>query len=234
MDFFSFDLPSQKPESPEVPIPKEKFSIPYPDSIAKQWRRLELISPEELYQEKLSLRSMQRKHDEVLDEYIKMVDEMYVRRCGYCILNDECLNLIAKYTPIIEMGAGLGFIASLLAKKGVDINCYDIITPDKNDYFPKRSKMHYPVIQAEENIVKNFPDRTLLLIWPPYDEPMAFDILSQYTGDTFIYIGEDRDGCNGDDNFFKLLEEKWQSVKYRWVARHNMVHDGLNIYKRKN
>lgn len=74
----------------------------------------------------------------------------------------------------------------------------------------------------------------MLLCWPPYDSPMAFDALSAFRGQYLFYIGEGAGGCTADDDFFDLLDEKWELVTicedfYSWAG----IRDNLHLYKRK-
>lgn len=104
---------------------------------------------------------------------------------------------------VIEVGAGSGYLAWQLAQLGIDILAVDIAPPDPG--------LYHPVGQAGPEQAAAHSDRVLLLSWPPQDDPMAFDSLTNYRGDTLIYIGERR-GCTADKQFFDLLFRDWMPV----------------------
>lgn len=152
-----------------------------------------------------------------------------VVKYAWAIPDDEVINTIVKYSPIIEVGAGTGYWASLIAEQGGDILAFDI-SPYTNC---QANNQHYLVQQAEESIVKNYSNRSLFLCWPPYKEPMAHDCLKNYKGDTLIYIGEFRGGCTADNKFFDLLEKEWELIEEQNIPQWETMHDYLSIYKRK-
>ena len=88
--------------------------------------------------------------------------------------------------------------------------------PDQgeNVYFQKTDRLQHPVSQndPDDHSYINQEDRTLLLIWPPANEPMAAEVLRTYNGKWFVYIGEERNGANAEANFFDLLDQEYSEV----------------------
>lgn len=50
---------------------------------------------------------------------------------AWAIPDTRALNILSKFAPLVEIGAGKGYWGSLLAKKGVDIICVDKYVPEK-------------------------------------------------------------------------------------------------------
>jgi len=48
-----------------------------------------------------------------------------VNKYAWAVPDDRSLEIVAKYSPIVEMGAGTGYWAKLLSDRGVDIVAYD-------------------------------------------------------------------------------------------------------------
>jgi hypothetical protein len=98
-----------------------------------------------------------------------------------------------------------------------------------------RRSIFFPVEQGSVEKLAQHRNRALLLSWPPYDKPFAYEALSAFPGDTLFYIGEGDGGCTGDDAFFRLLYEEWEEVEYcpdhiSWSG----IRDYLTLYRRKS
>src|SRR3990172_10543074 len=160
-----------------------------------------------------------------------------VRKYSWAIPNDEALDKIALHSPIVEIGAGTGYWASLLKGRGADIKAYDSHPPNglpgSNPY--RHGKMWFSVKRGSFSVLAKHKNRALFLCWPPYNDPIAYDCLEAYEangGKTFIYIGESSYGCNGDENFHEMLKCKWSLIKMVDLPQWEGIHDNLFIYKR--
>ena len=146
---------------------------------------------------------------------------------GYSIPGTEAVTEIVNLSPIIEMGAGLGYWAKYIKIAGGKIKCLDTNPP------PKRMQ-HHPINQCSEDHIPD-KDHTLLMIWPLshfHNSTMSEDILSRYEGNTLIYIGESWGGCTGSEQFFKMLKEGWYIEKTIGIPNHNFIYDSCYIYRR--
>ena len=167
---------------------------------------------------------------------------------SWAVPDKRSLDIITKYSPVVEVGAGTGYWASLLSKNGCDITTYDIapvssgienqwhtsepkfeIYEDK--VIEKPTNEYFSVIMCDEDFTPD-KDKTLMLCWPPYDTPMAVDYLRRYKGNHVIYIGE-FDGCNANDDFFGELSTCWQAIDTHDVPQWYGIHDVLEVYERK-
>lgn len=157
----------------------------------------------------------------------------YVYKYAWAIPCKAALEAIASYSPIVEIGAGNGYWASLLHSMGADIVAYDI----KPDKFHLSKKSHhwnwFDVQEGDEKTVKKHSDRALFLCWPPYDEDMAYNCAKNYNGETILFVGE-LNGCTGTEEFFDYLNEHFileETVELPvWLG----LHDALYIYKRNS
>ncbi len=158
------------------------------------------------------------------------------------------LEWIATHCPrIVEIGAGNGYWAWMLTQYGCDVIAYDI-APTENDWV---HGSHYPVLEGGTEKAALHPDRALMLCWPPHSDPMAFDALSAYQGDTLIYIGESSGGCTGDENFFRRLgctltwvdedgeyrdvtpSSEWTLLQKLNIPQWEGIHDAVYVYQRR-
>ena len=157
------------------------------------------------------------------------VRDKLVRKYSWAIPTEAILKTVAKYSPLVEIGAGTGYWAYLLAKLGADIICYDTHvenTPPETIW--------YAIGAGNESKVMEHSNRALFLCWPPYSQPMASNCLKAYTGDTLVYIGEGYSGCTGDGEFHDILEKDWTEVEQISLLNWFGIHDSLWVYHRNN
>lgn len=146
------------------------------------------------------------------------------RQYAWAIPCDAALSAIAAHSPLIEIGAGTGYWASLLAKIGADVLAFDIA--------PANAVWH-KVERGDHQVISEHPGRTLFLCWPPHDEPMAYHCLAAYRGKTLAFVGDGDGGCTACSNFFYELAAKFEHVQNVDIPQWDGIHDYLAIYKRK-
>lgn len=151
---------------------------------------------------------------------------------AFGIPDEKAIKLIASYSPIVEMCAGLGYWAYLLDQMGCDIVAYDTCPDGGNKYIPNGKTPWFNVQKCDEDFVPP-RNRSLFMCWPPYDDSVAFDILSRYSGDTLVYVGEYEGGACADGQFFELIDDSWDQIEWYDIPQFYGLHDELTIYKRK-
>lgn len=147
-----------------------------------------------------------------------------IARYGFAVPTDESVAAIADCSPagVIEIGAGTGYWAELLRDHGVDVIAYDIDPPPSptNKWFAGTAPWH-PVAVGAEDVVSQFPERTLLLVWPTRNETWpadAIELFHQAGGTRLVYIGEGPGGRSGDDRFHALLG----TIDHCYACRYNL------------
>ncbi len=163
-----------------------------------------------------------------------------VRRYAWAIPDKNALKCIANLgVKIVEIGAGRGYWAYMLAQLGVDIVAYDyrpIGSIIRNHYIDwrKNENMEFPywfdVKSGGANKIKLHQDRALMLCWPEHSSTMAYNCLKAYKGNTVIYIGESSEGCTGTDEFFELLDYEYKKIGKIEIPQWQGIHDNLYIY----
>jgi hypothetical protein len=86
---------------------------------------------------------------------------------------------------------------------------------------------------VEVLLIPKYRNWTLFLCWPPFDDPFAFDAIASFKGDTFIYVGEERDGATGNDAFFDELEDNWCFEEGVRIPQWFGMHDYFDVYNRR-
>jgi hypothetical protein len=182
---------------------------------------------------KMSLRSFEQR-------------ERCCKKYAWAIPDPASIAFVAQhlYPYAIEIGAGTGYWAWQLSQCGIDIKAFDSAPPDKipNVYFAPRFideegprelvKTWCSVLQGGPEILKEYPDRTLFLCWPPYATDFAYQCLQEYQGHRFVFVGEGEGGCTGDAEFFKLLEKEWEEIAEHPVQQWSGIHDSIYVYQR--
>ena len=137
-------------------------------------------------------------------------------------------------SDVVEIGAGLGYWAKYLEQFDINVVAFDPKGNHRSGYFTIENEYH-KVLEGGVEQVTLHSDKALMLCWPPYKDPMAYEALVLYKGNYLIYIGESSYGCTGDHDFFNLLEDEWELVHHnRDVMNWWGIHSAEFIYKRKN
>jgi hypothetical protein len=147
-----------------------------------------------------------------------------VKEFAWAIPNNASIEAIVNYSPLIEMGAGTGYWAKLITEAGGDILAYDIDKP---------LKKYFRIKKGSYEKLKRYPDRNLFLSWPPYEADMAYNCVKNHKGKYLIYIGEERGGCTGNDDFHEYVDENFELAETLPILQWQGLHDYIFIYKNK-
>jgi hypothetical protein len=159
-----------------------------------------------------------------------------VREWAWAVPTPEAIAAIAAWSPILEVGAGTGYWARLLAEAGADVVATDSgRTPGAGRWWPVER------VDAVSS-VRRWPGRALLMVWPSWGESWAAEALAAYAGDRFLYVGEPRlverggsveEGATGDARFHALLGEGWLAERVVPVKVWPLLRDRLVVYARR-
>lgn len=158
-----------------------------------------------------------------------------VRDYCWTITDPATLAFVAEHAgpAVVDIGAGTGYWAYQLVQLGVDVVAYDLAPPaSSGNKWHSTGEQWFPVKVGGPKAARRHPDRTLLLSWPPYDEPMGADTLRAYRGSRVVYIGEGEGGCTGDDKFHDLLTDGWTQVAEHEPVQWSGLHDRVFVYDR--
>lgn len=164
-----------------------------------------------------------------LARYSKRRD--FVLKYAFAIPDDEAIEKIAKFSPILELGAGAGYWAMLLRQAGAEVLAVDKRKPTHG----MRRALWSPVgvtTSAAKKAAKHSRTHSLMFCWPSMDD-WCEKALEAYTGQHVIYIGEGKGGCTGTDDFHDILDNLYEQIDYQWIPQWDGIHDQLTIYRRK-
>lgn len=137
----------------------------------------------------------------------------FVEQYGFVLLNQKLIEKLSDFLKdksVCEIGAGTGWLSYNLQQQGVEITPVDYKPGQDSNYGFK--KLHTDVLMYNGlDYLENHSPDVVILSWPDYDTPFAFEILEKMKpGQTLIYVGERYGGCTGNDDFFELLDNKTQ------------------------
>ena len=156
---------------------------------------------------------------------------------SWAIPTEEALDVLARYAPLVEGGAGMGYWTALLCARGIDAIAYDLSPPGgrgRNRYHA-RGRQPWTHIHCGSSVtaVRRHRDRTLVLCWPPLDDDTAsYAALRAYAGELVIYIGEGSDGATGSVRFHRELDLNWTLVQQIDLPHWPRLRDRLMVYRR--
>ena len=154
---------------------------------------------------------------------------IFVSKYSGCIPNFSALQIMIEYSKgktILEVESGNGFWARLIEILG------GIIIPTETN--THENLYHYGIKQySAVEAVKNF-ESDVLFMSKLEQNTYAHDVLSEFKGDTFFFIGDGRSEFTTDNSFFNLLEKEWVLEKNITLLNWKDNHDSLSIYKRVN
>lgn len=189
---------------PETPNPLLAEWERLCEPVGEPWRPYEYRSEREWYDHP-DRRSIEYPNDRELRYEL-------CNRYSFAIPSPRALRRIAALSPLVEVGAGTGYWAMLLAAEGADVLAYDLPADHEDAWANRFREQWYPSHHGDgAEVAAAHPDRTLLLCWPPMTT-MAHDTLRAYAdagGQRLVYIGEGECGCCADDEFHALLEDSW-------------------------
>lgn len=153
------------------------------------------------------------------------------RQYSWAVPNEEAIQRIVAAGPVVEIGAGNGYWAGLVASRGGDIIAYDA-KPYANHWCAAAERFA-PVLEGGPEMAQKHSDRTLFLCWPPYAEALATDALLAYEGKTLIYVGEGSYGCTGDQEFHELLYATYKEVEAFDIPKWWGSYDWMQVFHRR-
>jgi hypothetical protein len=155
---------------------------------------------------------------------------------AWAIPTEHALEVLARHSPLVEGGAGMGYWAALLKARGVDVVAYDLAPPGRhrNEYQVTGRRPWTEVRPASSiSAIRAHRERTLLLCWPSYDDDQAsYEVLRHYAGETLAFIGEPGEGAAGSVRFHRELALNWTVIEQAALPTWPRLADTLTVYRR--
>lgn len=151
----------------------------------------------------------------------------FIANFSWAVPTREAIAAIATFAQgrgVLEVCAGTGLWARLLAEAGVDIVATDALPPSGPAYADVQ------VCDATAAVYAH-PERSLLFIcWPPFRRDCARLALEAFAGDRLAYIGDRR--FTADAGFYDLLARDWRLAAELPLPSWPGIDDRLYLYER--
>ena len=168
-----------------------------------------------------------------IGEYYKRT--YFTKEYGWSVPNEEAIKEIKDFVEddeCLEIGAGYGLWAKLMQDVGIDIVPTDSFG-HRSGWVPEDKSFTYVEdLNSEEALDKYDDANVLMMSWPPYDNPLASDAITAFSGGKLISIGE-CGGCTADSKFFEILDSQWVNVGNVQIPQWEGIHDYLSLWVRK-
>ncbi|KAI9910410.1 hypothetical protein PsorP6_010979 [Peronosclerospora sorghi] len=156
---------------------------------------------------------------------------------AYATPTPQALDLVAKYAPIVEMGAGTGYWAALLQQRKVDIVAYDHAPPGPDRVRANAYHGHVPgfcsVTVGTPSVLLHDTTRSLLLCYPPPHDPLAATSLECFQGHVVLYVGEWQ-GDTADARFERTLAREFTLQEHLALPNWGNSAYSLTVWRRKD
>src|SRR5690606_27511086 len=125
---------------------------------------------------------------------------------------------------VLEVCAGNGVWACLLANAGACVVATDAASPPFEPYFPLE------LLDAETAVRQHPECGALLVVWPPFKDGCAFRALRAFAGDLLVYAGDLR--FTADERFHALVASEWRLLEEVPLPSWPGTDDAARVYRR--
>lgn len=163
-----------------------------------------------------------------------MLRDATVHRIGYALPCREAIEECLRHGPLVEVGAGAGLWASIIARHGGDVVATDR-QPDgwKSGHGFVVGCVHPVETMDAVEAVRRHPDRNVLVIWPTLGKSWAADVLeAMEPGRVLIHVGE-IGGCTSDGRFARRIRGKdFETIGGAPLPTWPTMHDALDVFRK--
>lgn len=181
-----------------------------------------------------------------------MIRDLFVSQFGYAVPTPAFIKLFKALPPVVEVGAGRGYLSQLLRNNGIDAIATDRDPGYMNEHTSDilelnedflNGQLKAPVETFEGSIaVAHHPDRTVLCSWPGLGSEWLFDTALQMNKDQRMIVIGEGGGATGDDCLFDLVASgelmQERTTELNQIAENAiwsfpMINDRIRIFLRK-
>jgi hypothetical protein len=165
-----------------------------------------------------------------LDRLNELIEERwnFIQEYGFAVPSGEALTLLAAHAPLLEVGAGCGSWAKLLADRGVDIIATDL--KSEAPYGFQHSRW-YPVQRlGAVAAVRRFPERNVFCSWPSLGGRwLKRAAQAMHPGRTLIVVREE---ATADEYTWNYVESAFRHVISLGLCNWQSLHDYVEVWRK--
>jgi hypothetical protein len=171
-------------------------------------------------------------HDTNLNMALYAVRAEYVGRWGFLIPCAELMDALAGHEPIVEVGAGSGYMTHLMRHRGIHVIGSDIEPPLRDSGHGFVVAVHDPEqVQIEaKTMVRRYPERTVFASWPTYSHTWLRQMMrAMAVGQVLIVTRED---CIGSESAWTYLDNCFEELQVIDLPVFPYIHDYAGVYRK--
>jgi hypothetical protein len=157
----------------------------------------------------------------------------WVLRFGFAIPCAELLDRLAAAAPIVEVGAGTGYMTALMRNRGIDVIGSDYDFGGYNSHGFLTGCFDEDQVQGVQGktMVRRYPDRTVFCSWPTLNHSWFRQMLRAMTiGQRLIVIHED--AC-AEATAWQYLSDCFDSVDDFAIPTFQHMNDMASVVVKK-
>ena len=165
---------------------------------------------------------------------IQQMREGHTTQYGFAIMTRQAIEQIHETvgdTPIVEIGAGNGWLAHEMNEHGLTVFPTDPVQIKRNKYAVGEEHMPVERLDGREALQK-YPDASMMWSWPEMSAYVR-NVMTAFHGKHLIYIGENGDGCTGpQEDIVVTMEGRYREAGHIYIPSFPSVNDNVNILER--
>ncbi len=153
----------------------------------------------------------------------------FIQEFGFSVPTAEALDAVAAFSPLVEVGAGSGAWAHLLAARGANV----IATDPELEHFPFSVGRYYPIQRLQaKTAVRRWPERNVFCAWPSLRHTWLRQAAkAMLPGRMLIAIRED---ATADERTWDYLESAFTQIGDGLeIPSWHYCHDRLEIWRKR-
>ena len=151
----------------------------------------------------------------------------FVRRFGFAVPCKEALVVLAAHQPLLEIGAGAGSWACLLAMRGVDIVATDAMIEE----FAAGIGTYFPVQKLQgKTAVRRWPDRNVFCSWPSLNRTWLRQAARAMRPGRFLIVV--REDATADERTWDYVEDAFEPHGSYELVNFHYMHDRVEVWKK--
>lgn len=178
------------------------------------------------------------KHDTTLDlmRYcLRETRELHIAAYGFAVMTGDAIEHIREAvgdTPLVEIGAGNGWLAHEMNERGITVYPTDPADIDRNRFaLGRRELMEVERLDGFQALEQH-PDCGLLWSWPEMEDYVP-EVMRKFTGRHLVYIGEWGVGCTGPrEDLVVTMEGRYREAGRHVIPSFPEVNDNVYILER--
>lgn len=153
----------------------------------------------------------------------------WINKFGFAIPCAELLDLLKAYEPIVEIGAGSGYLTCLARNHGVDIIGTD--TRSETHWFSHAAYDTHQLCVPGKTAVRRFSDMNVFCSWPSLSKTWFRQALkAMRIGQKIIVIEE---SCCAEETAWEYLETCFVKEKRLYIPSWPYMHDSVGVYRKR-